>query len=96
MPYKVAVEYWTKFTFPYHWTDILSTFDTLTLLGICEHSKISEITNWFDSHKQDDGTYRVNVMAGAKYKDVKYWITLQYLNVQRRLKNCTNASYAIN
>jgi hypothetical protein len=28
-----GVEYWTKFTFPYHWTDILSTIDTLTLLG---------------------------------------------------------------
>jgi len=34
--------------------------------------------------KQKDGTYKVNVMAGAKYKDVKYWITLQYLKVLKR------------
>ncbi|MBD3206214.1 hypothetical protein GF319_07705, partial [Candidatus Bathyarchaeota archaeon] len=27
---RQAVEYWTKFTYPYHWTDILSTLDTLT------------------------------------------------------------------
>jgi len=79
-----GVEYWTKFTFPYHWTDILSTIDTLTLLGINNHPKINEITKWFDAHKQDNGIYEVSVMAGAKYKDVKCWITLQYLNVLNR------------
>jgi hypothetical protein len=78
-------EYWTKFTFPYHWTDILSTIDTLTLLGIQNHPKINAIKQWFKKHKQENGTYKVNVMAGAKYKDVKYWITLQYLKVLKRL-----------
>jgi hypothetical protein len=79
-----GVEYWTKFTFPYHWTDILSTIDTLTLLGIKNHPKINEIKQWFKKHKQENGTYKVNVMAGAKYKDVKYWITLQYLKILKR------------
>jgi hypothetical protein len=77
-------EYWTKFTYPYHWTDILSTLDTLTLLGIKNHPKIDEIKHWFKKHKQENGTYNVRVMAGAKYKDVKYWITLRYLNVLKR------------
>jgi hypothetical protein len=79
-----GVEYWTKFTFPYHWTDILSTIDTLTLLGIKNHPKIVEIKQWFRKHKQENGTYKVKVMAGAKYKDVKYWITVQYLKVLKR------------
>jgi hypothetical protein len=79
-----GVEYWTKFTYPYHWTDILSTLDTLTLLGIKNHPKINEILHWFERHKQKDGTYEVSVMAGAKYKDVKYWVTLQYLSVLKR------------
>jgi hypothetical protein len=79
-----GVEYWTKFTYPYHWTDILSTIDTLTLLGITHHPKITEIKQWFKKHQHEDGTYKVKVMAGAKYKDVKYWITLQYLKVLRR------------
>ncbi|HLN46563.1 MAG TPA: prenyltransferase/squalene oxidase repeat-containing protein [Candidatus Sulfotelmatobacter sp.] len=81
---RKGVEYWTKFTFPYHWTDILSTIDTLTLLGINNHPKIKEIMHWFEKHKQDNGIYEVNVMAGAKYTDIKYWITLQYLTVLRR------------
>ena len=81
---RMGVEYWTKFTYPYHWTDILSTVDTLTLLGIKNHPKISEILNWFEKHKQKDGIYEVSVMAGAKYKDVKYWITLQYLSILKR------------
>jgi Squalene-hopene cyclase C-terminal domain len=84
-PDRRGVEYWTKFTFPYHWTDILSTIDTLTLLGINKHPKINEIMKWFEKHKQDNGIYEVSVMAGAKYKDVKYWITLQYLTVLKRL-----------
>jgi len=79
-----GVEYWTKFTYPYHWTDILSTIDTLTLLGIKNHPKTNEIKKWFKKHKQENGTYKVNVMAGAKYKDVKYWITLQYLKILER------------
>ncbi len=84
-PDRVGAEYWTKFTFPYHWTDILSTIDTLTRLGIKNHPKINEITHWFEKHKQNNGTYDVSVMAGAKYKDVKYWITLQYLTVLKRI-----------
>jgi hypothetical protein len=79
-----GVEYWTKFTYPYHWTDILSTIDTLTRLGITHHPKITEIKHWFTNHKQENGTYNIKVMAGAKYKDVKYWITLQYLQVLKR------------
>ncbi len=81
---RMGVEYWTKFTYPYHWTDILSTLDTLTLLGIKNHPKINEILNWFEKHKQKNGIYEVSVMAGAKYKDVKYWITLQYLSVLKK------------
>ncbi|MCP8323761.1 MAG: hypothetical protein L6N96_06265 [Candidatus Methylarchaceae archaeon HK02M2] len=79
-----GVEYWTKFTYPYHWTDILSTIDTSILLGIKNHPKIIAIKQWFQKHKQKNGIYKVNVMAGAKYKDVKYWITSQYLRILKR------------
>ena len=81
---RQEVEYWMKFTYPYHWTDILSTIDTLTLLGIKNQPKINKIVQWFDRHKQENGTYQIDVMAGAKYKDVTYWITLQYLKVLKR------------
>ena len=77
-------EYWTKFTYPYHWTDILSTIDTLTLLGIKDHPKILEIKKWFEDHRQENGIYKVRVMAGAKYRDIIYWITLLYLKVLKR------------
>ena len=84
-----GVEYWTKFTFPYHWTDILSTIDTLSLLEIYSHRKINEINYWFEKHKRANGIYEVSVMAGAKYKNIKYWITLQYLTVLKRLEQHT-------
>ena len=83
-PDRIGAEYWTKFTYPYHWTDILSTIDTLTFLGIKKHPKINEIRDWFEKHRQENGIYDVNVMAGAKYRDVKCWITLEYLNVLER------------
>jgi hypothetical protein len=83
-PDRKGIEYWTKFTYPYHWTDILSTLDTITLLGIKNHPKIDEIKQWFRKHQERNGIYKVNVMAGAKYKDIEYWITLQYLNVLKR------------
>jgi hypothetical protein len=83
-PDRTGVEYWTKFTFPYHWTDLLSTIDTLTRLGIGDHPKINTIRQWFDNHRQDNGIYKVNVMAGTKYSNIKFWITLQYLSVLKR------------
>jgi hypothetical protein len=85
-PDRQGVEYWTKFTYPYHWTDILSTIDTLTHLEIYDHPKFNQIIRWFKQHKQDNGIYNVSVMAGAKYKDIKYWINLQYLNVLKRAR----------
>jgi len=85
-PDRQGVEYWTKFTYPYHWTDILSTIDTLTHLEIYDHPKFNQIIRWFEQHKQDNGIYNVSVMAGAKYKDIKYWINLQYLNVLKRAR----------
>jgi hypothetical protein len=85
-PDRVGFEYWIKFTYPYHWADIVSTIDTLTPLGIKNHPKIDEIKQWFERHKQENGTCKVDVMAGAKYKDVKYWITLQYLRVLQRFE----------
>ncbi len=81
---RSGIEYWTKFTFPYHWTDILSTIDTLTLLGIRDHPKIKEIMRWFEEHRQEDGIYEVSVMAGAKYKNMKNWVALRYLTVLKR------------
>jgi len=84
-PDRRSVAYWTRFTYPYHWTDILSTIDTLTRLGITQHPKLNAIRRWFQHHQHEDGTYNVRVMAGAKYKDVKYWITLQYVKVLKRL-----------
>ena len=89
---RQGVEYWTKFTFPYHWTDLLSTIDTLSLLEIRNHPKISEILDWFEKRKQKNGIYEVSVMAGAKYRDIKYWITLQYLNLLKRFNHDSVAS----
>jgi hypothetical protein len=85
-----GIEYWTKFTFPYHWTDILSTLDTLTQLGITHHPKINKIQQWFTNHRQENGIYNIRVMAGAKYKDVVYWITLQYLRVLSKMQLYAN------
>jgi hypothetical protein len=52
---RMGVEYWIKFTFPYHWKDILSTIDMLTLLGFNSHPKIGEIIRWFETHMKDNG-----------------------------------------
>jgi len=68
--------YWTKFTFPFWFNDLLSSLDSLYFIGFTkEHPNIEKAIEWFKSKQEDDGNWNLKLLKGAKVKDYKLWIS---------------------
>ena len=66
--------YWTKFTFPFWFTDLLSALDSLYYIGFKKsHSQILKALDWFKYHQLEDGSWDLKLLKGAKIEDYKQW-----------------------
>jgi hypothetical protein len=69
-----GVEYWTKFQFPFFWTDLLSSLDTLFWLGFSsDDPDITRGLAWFVDNQPKDGLWRASY---EKREDMHLWVTL--------------------
>lgn len=74
-----AAAYWTRFQYPFWWTDLLSTLTLLEQLGFT--SKDADIQRglfWFVDNQQADGTWRAQY---EKKPDADLWVTLAVLRL---------------
>jgi len=83
-PDRSGIEFWTHFTYPYQWADILNGLDTLSRIGIKKHPKITQALNWFKKHKKSNGLWNIHKVMGANDKDSNCWINLQIARVLKR------------
>lgn len=70
-------EYWTKFQYPYWWTTLLSSLDTLYKLGYSiEDKDITKAVEWFLIHQNDSGWWHSKYDKGnkAKIQSANAWI----------------------
>lgn len=85
-PDRGAPSYWTNFTFPFWFTDLLSALDSLTLLGFSlGDGRIAEGIAWLREHQGDDGLWRLRTLNTGGDKQVHLWISLAACRVLRRL-----------
>ncbi len=85
-PDRGAPSYWTGFTFPFWFTDLLSALDTLTLLGFgLADGRISEGVDWLREHQGEDGLWRLRTLNSGGDRHVYLWISLAVCRVLRRL-----------
>jgi hypothetical protein len=69
-----GVEYWTKFQFPFFWTDLLSSLDTLFWLGFSnDDPDITRGLSWFVENQSGDGLWKASY---EKREDMHQWVTL--------------------
>jgi hypothetical protein len=74
---RKAPEYWTRITFPFWFTDILSTLDSLSQLGFSpDQPNIREGIDWFVKQQKKDGSWSLHMLKGGGDENYKYWITL--------------------
>lgn len=73
-PDRKGAEYWTKFSFPFWFTDLASALDSLSLIGIpADHPSMARAIDWFRSRQQQDGTWRLYYLKGAG-KPIDQWV----------------------
>ena len=63
-PDRGGPEFWTKFSFPFWFTDLISALDSLSLIGLRDE-RIDMAIEWFRSRQREDGTWHLYHLKGA-------------------------------
>ena len=82
---RKAPEYWTSITFPFWFTDILSTLDTLSRLGFKpDQPNIEEAIEWFAKQQKKDGSWSFHLLRGGGEKNYDLWVVLTICKILKR------------
>ncbi len=85
-PGRDAPEFWTKFSFPFWFTDLLSALDSLTRLGFGrENTHVSQGLDWFAARQRADGTWDLPLLRSGGEKSPGQWIALAICRVFSRV-----------
>jgi len=83
-PDRRAPSFWTSFSFPFWFTDLLSALDSLSHLGLTrEHANIQHALDWLAGRQLPDGTWRLTLLR-TKDRDLPLWIGLSISRVFKR------------
>jgi hypothetical protein len=84
-PDRRNASYWTKFTFPFWFTDLLSALDSLSLLGFSQDGpRIAEALEWFRIRQQEDGLWKLSLLKNKSIPDLPLWTSLSVCKVFKR------------
>jgi hypothetical protein len=88
---RKAPGYWTKFQYPFWWTNLLTSLDTLSQLGLEPgDADVQRALQWFVDNQQADGTWRTfyeqptRAEPSDKERDATLWVSLAVCRVFRR------------
>ena len=83
-PDRGTPEYWTRFAFPFWFTDLLSALDSLSLLGFtADDPQIRLGLRWLAGRQGRDGLWDVKLLK-TRDKDLRLWIGLAASRIFRR------------
>lgn len=85
-PDRRAAGYWTAFTYPYWFTDLLSALDALAKIGFSNHEQgISRAVEWFRQRQHADGLWRLRTLKMVREPERDAWLSLAICRVFVRL-----------
>jgi hypothetical protein len=83
-PDRGTIEFWTKFTFPFWFTDLLSSLDSLSLLRFTTNDPhVKKAVDWLVAKQQKIGSWNLTILKG-KDKEVNRWMSLAICRVIKR------------
>lgn len=84
-PDRSAKDFWIKFTYPFWNTNILTSLDSLSLIGFPQDDPdIKKALSWFIKHQKKDGRWQSGYGSTMKHKDIDFWVTLAICRVFKR------------
>jgi len=79
-----SVEYWTKVSFPFWWTDIVSSLDSLSYLGFTtSHPQIKLALETLRDKQSESGMWDLKLLKG-KDQNLSLWINLAICRIFKR------------
>jgi hypothetical protein len=85
-PDRQATSFWTSFSYPFWFTDLLSCFDSISLIGVdLSNPQVAKGLNWFVSRQLKNGLWKLRLRIMAKEKEPDRWISLAISRVFKRL-----------
>lgn len=89
-PDRKAPIFWTGFAYPFWFTDLLSSLDSLSLLGFTRHDpNIDKALEWFVDRQQEDGLWTLKLLKTSR-KNLNLWIDLAICRVFKRFYENTS------
>ncbi len=74
-----GIEYWTKFQYPFWWTDLLSSLNLLQKMGFTrDNADIQKSIRWFIENQGEDGLWKASY---EKRPDMDLWVSLAVCRV---------------
>ena len=81
-------EYWTKFTYPLQFTDLLTSLDSLGKMGFsADDPDIAAAIEWFRKEQKRDGSFDLVMRRGISDRRLHWWIGLALCRALRRFEN---------
>jgi hypothetical protein len=84
-PDRKSPEFWTRFSFPFWFTDLVSAMDSLTILGFPkDDAHMNKAIQWFISHQSPGGLWNLHTVRNKKMES-DLWISLAICRILKRL-----------
>jgi hypothetical protein len=82
---RKAPHYWTKFQYPFWWSNLLTALDSLSLIGFSrEDEDVQKGLDWFIANQETTGVWDTSYAKGKKAEGAKAWVGLAVCRVFRR------------
>jgi hypothetical protein len=79
-------EYWTKFTFPFQYTNLLTALDSLSKMGFsADDPDVARAIGWFRDQQRSDGSFELTRCRGIGDKRLPYWLGIALARALVRL-----------
>lgn len=83
-PDRRSKNFWERVSFPFWFTDIISTLDSLYFLGFSlNNPQIQEALNFLRDKQNENGTFNLKITRGSD-KDLPYWVCLAVCRLFKR------------
>jgi hypothetical protein len=87
-PDRKGPQYWTKFTYPFQFTNLLTSLDSLGRLGFpADGPDIARAIKWFKGRQKRDGSFELATCRGIGDKRLPHWLGLAVCRALFRFEN---------